>query len=127
MEEHGKIVKLDKNADALKFMEDIKIPKKDLWYMIVEKQKEEDVDTSLHMVKINEKGSDITQFVAELKLYYLKKFEEQEKLKSLIEKIKVKGNHKFSIIENIPSVKVGDKTLVSRITEDLVRLLRGDN
>lgn len=119
---YGKVAKLPKGSDALKFMESIKIPKKKLWYVIVEKQKD-DKDTSLHMVKYNTGGVNANQFVAELKAYYIKSFEGQQKLKSLIEKIKVVGNEKFSVIENIPNVKLGDKKLVTRITEDLIRLL----
>lgn len=117
----GKVAKLPNDSDALVFMENIKIPRNKLWYVLVEKQ-----DNELHMVKYNHNSStvNLNQFVAELKGHYLKQFENQVKLKTLIEKIRVVGNEKFSIIKNVPNVKVGDKKLITRITEDLIKLLK---
>ena len=115
----GKVAKLPNNSDALAFMENIKIPRNKLWYVLVEKQ-----DNELHMIKYNQDGVNVNQFVAELKGSYLKQFENQEKLKSLIEKIQVVGNDKFSVIKDIPNVKIGDKKLITRITEDLIKLLK---
>ena len=116
----GKVAKLPNGEDALAFMENIKIPRKDsLWYVLVEKQ-----DNELHMVKYNQDGVNANQFVAELKGYYLQHFDKQEKIKSLIEKIKVVGNDKFSVIKDVPNVKIGDKKLITRITEDLIKLLK---
>lgn len=116
----GKVAKLPDGEDALAFMENIKIPRKDsLWYVLVEKQENE-----LHMVKYNQDGVNANQFVAELKGYYLKHFDKQEKIKALVEKIKVVGNDKFSVIKDVPNVKIGDKKLITRITEDLIKLLK---
>jgi hypothetical protein len=124
---YGKVVRLPKNGDALAFMEKIKT-KNNIWYVMVEKQvlneQANTEETQLHMVKFKEgDGVNANQFVAELKAYYIKTFEGQQKLKALIEKIKVVGNEKFSVIQNIPNVKIGDKKLVTRITEDLIKLL----
>jgi len=119
---YGKVIKLPKNDDAIKYMENIKM-KNNIWYVVVEKQSIDKNGTELHMVKWKEDGVNSNQFVAELKSFYLKKFDKQEKLKSLIEQIKVVGNDNFSIIQNIPNVKIGDKKLVTRITEDLIKLL----
>lgn len=118
---YGKLAYLPKGDDALEFMEKIKIPRNKLWYVLVEKQ-----DNELHMVKYNHDSStvNLNQFVAELKGHYLKSFEKQEKLKALIEKISVVGNDKFSIVKDIPKVKIKGKTLVSIITEDLIKLLK---
>ena len=115
----GKVIKLPNDSDALAFMENIKIPRNMLWYVLVEKQENE-----LHMVKYNQDGVNANQFVAELKGYYLQHFDKQEKIKSLIEKIKVVGNDKFSVIKDVPNVKIGDKKLITRITEDLIKLLK---
>lgn len=116
----GKVAQLPKDSDALAFMEKIKIPSRNnLWYVLVEKQ-----DNELHMVKYQQEGVNVNQFVAELKGYYIKHFENQEKLKSLIEQIKVVGNDKFSIIKDVPNVKIGNKKLITRITEDLIKLLK---
>jgi len=37
--------------------------------------------------------------------------------------IEVDGNDKFSRIKNISKIKVGGKLLVTKITEDLIKLL----
>lgn len=116
---YGKVAKLEKNSSALKFMENIKIPRNKLWYVLVEKQ-----DNELHMVKYNQEGVNANVFVAQLKGHYLKMFEDQEKLTELINQIEVKGNDKFSVITNVPNVKIGGKKLISRITEDLIKLLK---
>lgn len=116
---YGKVARLPKDTDAKKFLENIKIPKNDLWYVLVEKQ-----DNELHMVKYNQEGVNANQFVAELKMHYLKHFENKEKIKKLIDQIQVVGNDNFSIIKNVPDVKIGDKKLVTRITEDLIKLLK---
>ena len=42
----------------------------------------------------------------------------------LIESIEVGGKKEFSVIRNIPNVQVeGGKKLITKITEDLIRLL----
>lgn len=121
VETFGKVAKFPKNvkaSKALNFLENVKVSKKSIWYLMVEKQ-----DNELQMVKYNYKeGVDLNKFVNELKTYYLKKYS-NPKLKQLIESIKVDGNDKYSMIKNIPLVEVEGKKLITRITEDLIRLL----
>jgi hypothetical protein len=116
----GKVVKLPKGGDAVSFMENIKIPRNKYWYLLVEKQ-----DDELHMIKYNEASDvELTLFVAELKKFYMDMFEGQEDIKNLVEQMNVVGNDKFSIIKNIPSIKIGDKNLVNKISSDLIKLLK---
>ena len=41
----------------------------------------------------------------------------------MIESIDVDGNDKYSWIKNIPLIEVDGKKMVTRITEDLIKLL----
>ena len=78
------------------------------------------------MVKYNTKvGVDMDKFVLELKGFYIKKWSKSDpKLAKLIESIEVGGKKEFSVIRNIPNVQVeGGKKLITKITEDLIRLL----
>lgn len=120
----GKIAKLPKNYDAVKFMENVKIPRNKLWYVLVEKQQEENTTEELHMIKYNQEGVNVNQFVAELKTYYLTKYKDDKKVLAVVEKITVKGNEKFSVIQNIPSIEIGGEKLISKITKDLIKLLK---
>lgn len=118
----GKIAKFPKNVKASKaynFLENVKVSKKSIWYIMVEKQ-----DHELQMVKYNYKeGVDLGKFVGELKTYYVKKYSGDEKICKMIESISVDGNDKYSMIKNIPLVKVEGRKMISIITEDLIRLL----
>jgi hypothetical protein len=122
---YGKVAKLPKNANVVSFMESIKIPKNKLWYILVENQ-----DNELHAIKVNdaEEAFKMNAFVVELKKHYILYFREkkQDKLVDLIEKIQIVGNDKFSLIKNIPKVKINEKMLITRITEDLIRLLQDE-
>lgn len=121
----GKVCKLPKNYDAIKFMENVKIPRNKLWYVLVEKQKTEAPNSEeLHMIKYNQEGVNVNQFMAELKSYYLLKFKEEKNIHTIIEKIQVTGNDKFSVIKNIQNVEIGGEKLISRITKDLIKLLK---
>ncbi|SRR6266403_340505 len=120
----GRVVKLPKNYDAVKFMENVKIPRNKLWYVLVEKQQASDPTEELHMIKYNQDGVNLNQFVAELKSYYLTKFKDDKKMTAVIEKITVKGNEKFSIIQNIPTLEIDGEKLISKITKDLIKLLK---
>jgi hypothetical protein len=81
-------------------------------------------DNELQMVKYNYKeGVDLAKFVNELKTYYITKYSENDNLCSLIETIEVDGNDKYSMIKNIPLVKVDGRKMISIITEDLIKLL----
>lgn len=118
----GKIAKFPKNVQASKaynFLENVKVSKKSIWYIMIEKQ-----DHELQMVKYNYKeGVDLAKFVNELKTYYSKKYSAEPKVVEMIESIKVDGNDKYSMIKNIPLIKVDGRKMISVITEDLIRLL----
>lgn len=120
----GKVAKFPKKTKASKainFLENVKISKSSIWYLLVEKQ-----DNELQMVKYNNKvGVDMDKFVLELKGFYIKKWSKSDpKLAKLIESIEVGGKKEFSVIRNIPNVQVeGGKKLITKITEDLIKLL----
>ena len=119
----GKVVKLPKNTNAVKFMENVKIPKNKLWYIITEKQKTVN-NTELHMIKYNmEKSVNCNEFVTELKKFYLTKYNNTQ-LKEAFDNIRVVGNDKFSVISNIPNISVDGKKLLTKISEDLIKLLK---
>lgn len=118
----GKVAKFPKNVKASKafnFLENVKVSKKSIWYIMVEKQENE-----LQMVKYNFKeGVDLTKFVNELKTYYTKKYSNDKNVKKLVESIYVDGNDKYSMIKNIPVITVDGKKMITKITEDLIQLL----
>lgn len=118
----GKVAKFPKNTKASKafnFLENVKVSKKSIWYILVEKQ-----DNELQMVKYNVKeGVDLAKFVGELKTFYAKKYSSDKKLVESISRISVDGNDKFSMVKNIPLVEVDGKKLITKITEDLIKLL----
>ena len=118
----GKVAKFPKNVKASKaynFLENVKVSKKSIWYIMVEKQENE-----LQMVKYNVKeGVDLCKFVNELKSYYLKKYNSDKKICKLIEGINVDGNDKYSMVKNIPLVEVDGRKMISIITQDLIKLL----
>jgi hypothetical protein len=101
----GKVAMFPKNTKASKaynFLENVKVSKKSIWYIMVEKQ-----DNELQMVKYNVKeGVDLSKFVNELKGYYTKKYGKDAKFVEMINNIKVDGNE-----------------MITRITEDLIKLL----
>jgi hypothetical protein len=83
----------------------------------------EKLDNELQMVKYNHnEGVDLNKFVNELKTYYINKYKDP-KMKKLIESIYVDGNDKYSMVKNIPLVEVDGKKLITKITEDLIKLL----
>ena len=118
----GKVAKFPRNVKASKaynFLENVKVSKKSIWYIMVEKQ-----DSELQMVKYNVKeGVDLTKFVGDLKSYYINKYNSEDKVKKLIESIYVDGNDKYSMIKNIPTIELDGRKLITKITEDLIRLL----
>ena len=124
VEFYGKVAKFPKKtkaSKALNFLENVKISKNSIWYLLIEKQENE-----LQMVKYNNRqGFDLNNFVLELKGFYIRKWAKSDpKLAKLIESIEVKGAEEFSAIKNIPNIEVEPgKKLVSKITEDLIKLL----
>lgn len=119
---YGKIAQLPKGTKASKgysFLENVKVSKSSIWYIMVEKQ-----DNELQMVKYNhKKGVDLSKFVSELKEYYKSKFSKNNKIQNLIEAIQIDGNDKYSRICNIPLIQIDGKKIISKITEDLIKLL----
>lgn len=121
---YGRVAKFPKKtkaSKALNFLENVKISKNSIWYLLIEKQENE-----LQMVKYNNRqGFDLNKFVLELKGFYIKKWAKSDpKLAKLIESIEVKGAEEFSAIKNIPNIEVEPgKKLVTKITEDLIKLL----
>jgi hypothetical protein len=122
VETYGKVAKFPKNVKASKaynFLENVKVSKKSIWYIMVEK-----MDNELQMVKYNYKeGVDLNKFVNELKSYYMSKYSSDPKVCKLIEGIVVDGNDKYSMVKNIPLVEVDGKKMISIITQDLIKLL----
>lgn len=118
----GKIARLPKGIKASKaynFLENVKVSKSSIWYLMIEKQ-----DNELQMVKYNyKKGVDLNQFIKELKTYYISKYKNNKEVIKMIENIQVDGNDKYSWIKNIPMVELDGKKMISRVTEDLIRLL----
>ena len=121
VETFGKVAKFPKNTKASKaynFLENVKISKKSIWYIMVEKNNE------LQMVKYNVKeGVDLNKFVNELKTYYISKSKGNKALCESISKISVDGNDKYSMVKNIPNIDIDGKKVITKITEDLIRLL----
>lgn len=120
---YGKVAEFPKKTKASKafnFLESVKISKNSIWYILVEKQ-----DNELQMVKYNnKKGFDLNKFVIELKQFYLNQYANNPKMVKLVESIEVSGAEEFSAIKNIPNVEIGGgKKLISKITEDLIKLL----
>jgi predicted HAD superfamily phosphohydrolase len=107
--------------------DDVKIPRDKHWY-------NDDKGNQIHLVKWNQDGVSANSFVEAMKKRYIDISD--DKMKELFEKIRVVGNDKFSIIENIPNVEIFEKiikdgketvekkTLVSKITSDLIKLLK---
>ena len=123
---YGKVAKLPKGVKASKgynFLENVKVSKSSIWYLMVEKQ--DNVNgQSLQMVKYNhKKGVDLSKFIGDLKGYYISKYNTNTKVVKMIEAIEIDGNDKYSWIKNIPLVEVEGKKMISKITEDLIKLL----
>jgi hypothetical protein len=119
---YGRVAKFPKNvkaSNAFNFLENVKVSKKSIWYIIVEKQENE-----LQMVKYNNKeGVDLNKFIIELKSYYIKKYSKDQKVCKMIEGLSVGGNDKYSMVKNIPLITVDGRKMITIITEDLIKLL----
>jgi hypothetical protein len=116
---YGKVAKMPKNIkakSALTFLENIKVSKKKLWYILIEKDENE-----LQCIKYNNKmGVNLKAFVEQVKEYHKKDSLIYEQMK----KLTIEGNDKFSIIKNIPDVEVKPgKKMITFLTENLIQLL----
>ena len=116
---YGKVAKMPKNIkakSALTFLENIKVSKKKLWYILIEKDENE-----LQCIKYNNKmGVNLKAFVEQVKEYHKKDVLVYEQMK----KLTIEGNDKFSIIKNIPDVEVKPgKKMITFLTENLIQLL----
>jgi hypothetical protein len=120
IEFHGHIAKMPKNvkaAQSLNFLEKIKISKQKLWYIIIEKEEFNELQT----IKYNNRaGVNLKDFVNELKKYYQKNPIMIEHIENLI----IEGDDKFSIIRNIPNVEINGIKLMTILTNDLIKLLK---
>ena len=119
---YGKLAKFPKNVKASKaynFMENVKISKKSIWYLMVEKD-----ENQLQLVKYNyNEGVDLAKFVNDLKKYYIEKYKENKSICEAISKLEVDGNDKYSMVKGISPIEVDGKKLITKITEDLIKLL----
>lgn len=115
---YGKVAKFPKNTkakNAYNFLENIKISKKQLWYILIEKE-----DNGLQVIKYNNKlGFNLYDFINELKTFYSK----DENISPFIEQLSIDGEDKFSVIKNIPDVEIGGKKLITILANDLIKLL----
>jgi len=115
----GKVVKMPRKTkakSAFNFLENIKVSKSKLWYILIEKDENE-----LQCIKYNNKmGVNLTLFVEQMKDYYLK----DEHLFKYINELRIEGNEKFSIIKNIPDIEIKPgKKMITFLTENLIQLL----
>ena len=98
---YGKVAKFPKNVKASKaynFLENIKVSKKKLWYILIEKDENE-----LQCIKYNNKmGVNLKLFVEQLKEYHKKDKNMSEHIQNLI----IEGTDKFSIVKNIPDIEI---------------------
>ena len=118
----GKIAKFPKNtkiSKAYSFMENVKIPKNKIWYILIQKQNDE-----LSMVKYNRvEGVDLNTFVNQLKEFYESKYSADEEIIEAVNKLEVVGENKFSLIKNIPYITIDGVPFITKITEDLLKIL----
>ena len=119
----GKVAKFPKNVKPEKansFLENIKVKKSKLWYLMVEKHTTED-GSELQMLKYNQHaGVNLNEFLEGLKKYYITKYPE---LKESFSNMVVGGDHKYSTIKNIPNQEVEGQKLITIVMNDLVKLL----
>lgn len=125
---YGKVGILPKNSKAskgLSFLESIKVKKTKLWYLMVEKYTDENGQV-LQLVKYNQhKGVDLSVFVKSLRDYYVENFSKlQPEIGDIFDEIIITGTDKFATLANIPDFDLAGRKLITRLTEDLVKLLK---
>ena len=122
VETFGKVAKFPKNVKASKaynFMENVKVSKKSIWYLMIEKD-----ENQLQLVKNNyNEGVDLNKFVNDLKGYYVNKYKDNKVICEAVNKLTVDGNDKYSMVKGISPVEIDGKKLITKITEDLIKLL----
>lgn len=125
VEIYGKIAKFPKDtkaSEAYSFIDknkDIKV-KSTIWYMLIEKQSDK-----LQMVRFDlKKGVNMNAFVTDLKKYYIDRYKDNTQIVEAFNALEVCGTDKFSTISNIQQIDVDGKKLITRIVEDLVKLLK---
>jgi len=116
----GKVAKMPRNTkakSAYTFLENIKVSKSKLWYILIEKDENE-----LQCIKYNNKmGVNLKVFIEELMEYHKK----DDKLSEYMKKLTIEGNQIFSIIKGISDVEVKDgKKMITFLTEELIQLLK---
>ena len=115
---YGKVAKFPKNTkakNAYNFLENIKVSKSKLWYILIEKE-----ESGLQVIKYNNKlGFDLYDFVNKLKDYY----STNETMAPYIDELVIEGEDKFSVIKNIPDVEIDGKKVITILMNDLVKLL----
>lgn len=116
---YGKIAKMPNNTkakNAYNFLENIKVSKKKLWYILIEKDENE-----LQCIKYNNKmGVNLKEFVEKLKDYH----SQDKNISKYMEKLFIDGNDKFSIIKGIQDVEIEPgKKMITFLTEQLIQLL----
>jgi len=116
---YGKVAKMPKNVkakSAYNFLENIKVSKKKLWYILIEKDENE-----LQCIKYNNKmGVNLKLFVEQIKDYHSK----DENISKYINNLRIEGNDKFSIIKGIEDVEIKPgKKMITFLTEELIQLL----
>lgn len=119
-------VKADKAYEYLYNLKDPKLAKKNVWYIMIESQGFDNDGNELQMVKYQmKKGVNLSKFITDLKMYYLDKYKENNFLVENISKIEIHGDEKglVSSIKNIPNCTLEGKKLITKLTEDLIKLL----
>ena len=125
----GRVAKFPKGVKASKAynfineMDNIKIPKNKIWYLMVEKQ-----DNELQMVKYQtKKGVNLAEFINELKKFYINKFTNDVEIQEKIKAIEIGGDKdgNISYMRNIPNINMGEDKLIKVIVNDLTKLLNG--
>jgi len=116
----GKVAKMPKNIkakNAYNFLENIKVSKKKLWYILIEKDENE-----LQCIKYNNKmGVNLKVFIEEMTEYYKK----DELISEHIKNLTIEGSPCFSVIKNIPDIEIlPGKKMITFLTENLIQLLK---
>src|SRR5574344_71628 len=122
IELYGNLAKFPNNiksSKAYSYLEDIKMSKNNIWYIMIEKQ-----DNELQCIKYNyEQGVNLVEFVNELKHYYCDKYKGNDDVINALNKICVVGSDKYSVIQNIPMLEIDNKKLITIFAQHLIMLL----